>query len=1323
MFDEYLEPPCVERLVSSAIAVQVPVISAGTPSSTTIDQDASSPSHSPSSSELQPPILHQGVAAGSTIIEYNPFAHVDNDPFKWNKDHPLNNVISNPSRPVSTRKQLVTDALWCLYNSVLSKVKLKNFKSAVTEDCWFQAMQDEIHEFDRLQDRLVAKGYRQEEGIYFEESFAPVVRIEAIRIFIANAANHSTHVYRLKKGLWYLKDTAMALTAYADADHAGCQDTRRSTPGSHSLQLTDYGFVFNKIPLYCDNRSAIALCCNNVQHSRSKHIDIRHHFIREQVEKGAVELYFVTTDYQLADIFTKALPRERFEFLLSRLGMKSMTPETLKRLQEGEEENVLYATNVCPVVLETIFEGVCSYVSDRDNMTNENIPAPAPTRFDDQILPFAAWLDETRFTLDTNLLMEALEITPIDQAHQFVSPPSGDAIMDFVNDWVRLLAIQTFLTDKANMGSPTKKGRKDKPHVIPYCWFIKLIFYHLGRKHNLHQRSESPLHLAKKDLRLGNLKFVPKGEKDEVFGMQIPNVLITDSIRNAPYYEVYMGMVAKHDCNIAAEKEGKKKSISKADLSKKPATVKQLKPKPIKEKSSKPALAPKPKVTQEKPVKSSPVKHSKMAHFGGVAIREPVVEATRPLPVVEGKGKEIATKEQAAQSLLALRTPKRRSTTDQFIFQRRTLATEEASTRPFAQPQDDASANIVRDSPSPADAETGADTDKTNSGDDTEILQIGEEQEEDVDNQVGPDPGESRVALAGPNPEPMHDRFMANVYPNVHESLKFLADEHVILEDLLSSSETLSLIKNLDDAYTIGDQFLNDKSTEDEPGKLNDKTTQALSSRIFTLELRDMPHKIDETIREAVREAVHVALQAPLRDRFRELPEADMKEILHQRMFESGTYKSLPEHVALYEALEASIERANRDEFLAEKDKSRKRRRDDQDLPSPPSKDSDQNKKEAPSSSSKQKFIPHSEQPIEDVLMPDDMNISDSEDTDTAHLPKIKARPDWLKPVPEEDRPASPEPDWVIPMNELSETKNNWANALASSYQDPDEYKLLRQTGDMSSFINWFCKRIRKKKLSKADLEGPSFKDLEYLVSCDKERRSALSISKLKAAQYLDFGLEELVSSLWIESERKYDISAAYGISHWWFKCKEFYITRHGASSNRSAVRSHMRIPSVVSLKTYERYVHTFLKEIVLRRADYKEYKISEADFKNLHPNDFKDLFLLYLQEDYTIVSKPRAVIYRDRNDQKKMMRETEVHKFSDDTLNRILNKLDHMVKDFKLFKFNPGMETRIWSEVDRRRSKEFIEVIKRRLKIRRISRSLESFIGGRLRDVDYRLI
>ncbi|GKE52449.1 hypothetical protein Tco_1487605 [Tanacetum coccineum] len=278
-------------------------------------------------------------------------------------------------------------------------------------------------------------------------------------------------------------------------------------------------------------------------------------------------------------------------------------------------------------------------------MADENVLAPTLTRSNDQILPFAAWvpigksnyntltykaktgaysfqLDETRFVLDVNLLREALEITPIDQAHQFVSPPSGDAIMDFVNElgytevihfvsrmavnnlyqpWRVILsminqcltsktsghdrpkypvlqmlwgiitstnvnyaelmweefvqAIQTFLTDKANLGSPTKKGRKDKPRVIPYCRFTKLIICHLGRIHNIHQRSTSSFHLAEEDLKLGNLKFVSKGEVDEVFGMPIPNELISNNIRNAPYYNVYLEMVAKHDQKVAAEKE------------------------------------------------------------------------------------------------------------------------------------------------------------------------------------------------------------------------------------------------------------------------------------------------------------------------------------------------------------------------------------------------------------------------------------------------------------------------------------------------------------------------------------------------------------------------------------------------------------------------------------------------------------------------------------------------------------------------------------------------------------------------------------------------
>nr|GEW69042.1 copia protein [Tanacetum cinerariifolium] len=298
MFDEYLEPPRVEKPVPPTPAVQVPVNSVGTPSSTTIDQDTPS-SISSSSSELQSLSLHQGIAAKSTLMTNNLVALVDTNPF-------ITVFAPEPSSDASSSGDGFIDPghLTHVYRLNMALYGLKQAPRA-----WYQASPTKKH-------------------------------LEALK-----------RVFWYLRGtinwvLWYPKDTVMVLTAYADTDHAGCQDTRRSTSGSAQ-------FLGDKL-VSCSSKKqkstaiptieaeyiaiAIALCCNNVQHSRSKHVDIQHHFIREQVEKGVVELYFVTIDYQLADIFTKALPRERFEFLLPRLGMKSMSPETLKHLQEEKYE-------------------------------------------------------------------------------------------------------------------------------------------------------------------------------------------------------------------------------------------------------------------------------------------------------------------------------------------------------------------------------------------------------------------------------------------------------------------------------------------------------------------------------------------------------------------------------------------------------------------------------------------------------------------------------------------------------------------------------------------------------------------------------------------------------------------------------------------------------------------------------------------------------------------------------------------------------------------------------------------------------------------------
>ncbi|GKA95810.1 hypothetical protein Tco_0817905 [Tanacetum coccineum] len=234
-------------------------------------------------------------------------------------------------------------------------------------------------------------------------------------------------------------------------------------------------------------------------------------------------------------------------------------------------------------------------------------------------------------------------------------------------------------------------------------------------------------------------------------------------------------------------------------------------------------------------------------------------------------------------------------------------------------------------------------------------------------------------------------------------------------------------------------------------------------------------------------------------------------------------------------------------------------------------------------------------------------------------------------------------------------------------------------------------------------------KDLEYLRYGSKGSCPALSISKMKAASYPDFGLELLVpEQMWIDDVCTYDVSAKYGISHWWFTRQKFYIDRHDSPSRRKDVRTHMRILSVVRIKAYSRYGYDYLSEIVLRRADHQEHTIAEKDFKNMYPSDFEDLNLLLLQghldhlsgsdkrmlstavklwtrnlvirqrvedfqlgiesyqtqlnltkpgwdatgyefkHDYTIIESPRAVVFLVNNNEQKITRFNEIYKFSD---------------------------------------------------------------------------
>ncbi|GKA88538.1 hypothetical protein Tco_0810302 [Tanacetum coccineum] len=192
MFDEYFNlPTIVVSLVLVAAAPRIVDITES-PVFMSIDLDATSTSI-PSTQEQEHSLI---ISQGSSLNvrpTHTLFEHLG----RWTKDHPIANVIGDPSRSVSMRKQLKTDTMWCYFDAFLTSVEPKNFKQEMTELSWIDVMQEEIHEFKRLKVwELVScpdKGFRQEEGIDFEESFAPVASIEAICIFVANAANKNVN--------------------------------------------------------------------------------------------------------------------------------------------------------------------------------------------------------------------------------------------------------------------------------------------------------------------------------------------------------------------------------------------------------------------------------------------------------------------------------------------------------------------------------------------------------------------------------------------------------------------------------------------------------------------------------------------------------------------------------------------------------------------------------------------------------------------------------------------------------------------------------------------------------------------------------------------------------------------------------------------------------------------------------------------------------------------------------------------------------------------------------------------------------------------------
>ncbi|GJW08396.1 putative ribonuclease H-like domain-containing protein [Tanacetum coccineum] len=1563
MFDEHLEQSRVNEPVPSATEINAQVVPPGTSLSTTIAQDAPSTSASSSTSGIHLPVQHQEIAE-EPIQEDTPIIHdvlppshnlVTGDPGsaqsssgtvnaeepnqvnyppdhlrRWTKDHPLDNIVGNPSRPVSTRKQLVSDALWCCFHTELSKVEPKNFKMAVIEDCWFQAMQDEIHEFDRLEvwelvprpiyvmvialkwiykvkldeygdvlknkARLVAKGYRQEEGIDFEESFAPVARIEAIRIFIANAAtknmiiyqmdvktaflngdlqeevfvsqpegfedqDNPTHVYRLKKALYGLKQAPRAwydtLSKFLLANNffKGAVDPtlfiRKS--GKHILLVQIYvdDIIFastdhnachifskemsSKFQMSMMGQMSFFLGLQVSQSPRFINQDEFSDTLNENMEMDLLTCRYTMVDLTKTDEDSWRIPyqakptKKHFEaikrvfwYLKGTINMGLWYPkdnamsltayadadhagcQDSRRSTSGSAQflgdrlvscsklpDLTSIKFLCTVITKVLllFAVTTSSTLALNTLTYGTISSESKWKIE--------WLNSTSWKRIINLQtsspkhyqenvydgrqIKALAITPVNPTHPFELPLSGDTVIDFVNELGYPEPVEIISSIRVNyVYQPWRAilsllNQADREELLKRSDIFST--QSKPQKHSLKKpkgRKVTPLSIPlwtvySKVINL-YLAIVPKGESVEVFGMAIPDPLITKAIQQSSYYPKYLKMVA----------ENTKKTLKKLLLDKETFKALSLPTENLEGKATFQLVDEEDGEEEgndadlERAIKLSldpTFLPQGRAPVGGVTIRDPVSETTSKLHETVGKGKAVVSEEQVAHSLIDMSKKKR--TTDQFILVRRDQTPPDSTTGPSSQPEDDTSEKVIHESSSTSDSE------RTESETETASPK-GDKDQDDIDTSTVTsgvsipvsDPEKAREALAGPDPEPMKEDQTGSDSGNLHVSLAATQNPEQMNDELPRHA------------------YQGTKLVDDSPYRSTDKVDLEefdLKSALFS----HMNKKKSANKNTTNYRLYHALMEALIADEDAMDKEVADKVKDHKRKHDSDDDDEGPSAGSN----QGRSTKKRRSDSAASGSAKPPPKNDDQSSKKPRESDASASKqhpaltstgwqitdtRDAGADSSMHKSDPdsgHSEQSSDDISMQDEGNDSDMGDTDNAHIPKVSTTT-WFKPIPESERPATPEPEWTIPPNDFPEPEHDWANAYATTYKVPEENKLQRKTYDIGSFIKWFCRRTGKKKLCKADLEGPAFnlvdlynpeghqiqrnvyeplplggppgqvtiqpqfffnKDLDYLLTGDKERRIALSISKLKAARYLDFGLEELVPTLWVESELEYDISAVYGITHWWFRRKEFYINKHSEPSDREAVRSQMRILSVISVKVFEKYGYNYLREIILRRADYQEYKISEKDFKNLHPNDFEDLFLLNIQEKlnhlpktdktslhtavnmwirnlvirnlrlllqrryYTIVPKPMSVVFRIGNDQRKLMRLNELHKFSDGTLTRVLEKLDHMVKDFHLFEYNKGMETRKWSEDDKRRSKDFITAIEKRLQIRRI--------------------
>nr|GEZ97005.1 ribonuclease H [Tanacetum cinerariifolium] len=349
--------------------------------------------------------------------------------------------------------------------------------------------------------------------------------------------------------------------------------------------------------MYCDNKSAIALCCNNVQHSRSKHIDIRCHFIKEQVENGVIELYFVNTEYQLKDLFTKALGRDRIEFLMNKLRMRSFAPETLKQLMDKVDEtmdttieqqlamdealvptaqrlkigrsnfrllsNIKSKESTLQLVYDVLrrcpFFKAFLVIADVPEIYMQEFWATATVHY--HSIRFK--MNTKKHIIDLESFRDILHICSRVQGQSFDEPPYEEEILAFIHFLGHNAAIRT-LTDlrlsqarilwglyhKRNVDYAylmwedyvyqVEHKNQKKSNEMYYPRFTKAIIHHfMSKDPSIPKRNNVNWHYVKDDFMFSTIKLVSIHQNTQQFGALLPIELTNDEIRNSKAYKEY----------------------------------------------------------------------------------------------------------------------------------------------------------------------------------------------------------------------------------------------------------------------------------------------------------------------------------------------------------------------------------------------------------------------------------------------------------------------------------------------------------------------------------------------------------------------------------------------------------------------------------------------------------------------------------------------------------------------------------------------------------------------------------------------------------------